>query len=401
MSAYKWGLQALFGAIFSLCLGFSAFALPLPAPTRDLNLELGQIRSQSGLPGMSARFISGNQTGFAWQGGVRRLGDQTPVGAQDLWHLGSCTKNMTAVLVARLVDRGAIRWDTKVRDLWPTNRPMNPQYASLTIGQLVAHRGGLRSETDVEKGQIWANLFLPTTNQLQGRDLLTAALLTEDPIFSPGSQVDYSNAGYIVVGRLLEIRTGHTWEELIKTEVFDPLDMKSCGFGPQAKKNTLPPDQPWSHRFINNRLYPANPLRVGEADNPPAVGPAGTVHCSMDDWSKFQIEMLNSLRGQPKLLSQPSIAWLFSIDPETTLTRGGWGFENVPAAGGLTYWMSGSNTMNYAMSLLMPARRQIYLIATNAAHPAGVSGLQFSLRRMIEVYGKTVPPSVVSKPQGK
>lgn len=52
--------------------------------------------------------------------GVRRIGESTPIEHSDLWHLGSCTKAMTATMVARLVQRGVMSFDTPLKG---TTRP--------------------------------------------------------------------------------------------------------------------------------------------------------------------------------------------------------------------------------------------------------------------------------------
>ena len=91
----------------------------------------------------------------------------------------------------------------------------------------------------------------------------------------------YSNQGYAIVGAMLEKLTGTPWETLITERLFKPLHMDSAGFGPPGTIGGM--DQPWGHI---RKLAITVPL---QADNPPAIAPAGRVHCSLDDLARFTI----------------------------------------------------------------------------------------------------------------
>ena len=90
----------------------------------------------------------------------------------------------------------------------------------------------------------------------------------------------YSNSSYMIAGAVLEKVTGKPWRELIKTELFDKLGMTSCGFGAPGSKAVV--DQPRGHDAGGTPIEPGP-----AADNPPGLGPAGTVHCSLLDYGKF------------------------------------------------------------------------------------------------------------------
>jgi CubicO group peptidase (beta-lactamase class C family) len=79
--------------------------------------------------------------------GVRKKGKRVPVAPDDLWHLGSDTKAMTATLVGLLVQEGALTWDTRVADVFPELAgEFHPDCKAVTVRQLLAHRGGLRKD---------------------------------------------------------------------------------------------------------------------------------------------------------------------------------------------------------------------------------------------------------------
>ncbi len=111
------------------------------------------------------------------------------------------------------------------------------------------------------------------------RAWMAARFLSRPPAQAPGTRFAYSNYGFLIIGHVLEHATGKAWEELMRREVFEPLGMAGCGFGPTA--SAAHPDGNWAHDLSNGKYVP-----TGE-DNPPLIGPAGTVHCPLADWARF------------------------------------------------------------------------------------------------------------------
>src|SRR5215470_562064 len=76
--------------------------------------------------------------------GERRIGSGIAVTDRDLWHIGSCTKSMTATMIARLVERGVLEWDTAIAPLFASGGiEVHPDFADLTLRHLLSHRSGL------------------------------------------------------------------------------------------------------------------------------------------------------------------------------------------------------------------------------------------------------------------
>ena len=72
-------------------------------------------------------------------------------------------------------------------------------------------------------------------------------VLAEKPAYPPGEKYAYSNVGYTIAGAMAEKATGATWEDLVKREVFEPLELTGAGFGPpKSPDETL--EQPRGHR---------------------------------------------------------------------------------------------------------------------------------------------------------
>src|SRR5262249_23605295 len=75
--------------------------------------------------------------------------------------------------------------------------------------------------------------------------------------------------------------TGVAWEDLMRQRLFGPLGMTSAGFGAPGS-SVEKPDEPWGHGTGGQSQPPGV-----HADNPAAIGPGGTVHCSIEDWGKY------------------------------------------------------------------------------------------------------------------
>jgi CubicO group peptidase (beta-lactamase class C family) len=94
----------------------------------------------------------------------------------------------------------------------------------------------------------------------------------------------YSKIGFIIVGAIAEARTGKSWEDLIREQIFTQLGIKSAGFGPPGTPGKL--DQPCGHEEKAGKLVALDPASA-DADNPPVLGPAGTINIALKDWLLF------------------------------------------------------------------------------------------------------------------
>ena len=287
--------------------------------------------------------------------GRRAQGEPEKVTDHDLWHLGSCTKAMTATLVAVHVEDGLLGWDTTLGEIFD-DVPMHADYASVPITWILSHRAGtltnLLNEPDL------FGLLGEDREITEVRAEFVTGALSVEPEFTPGTDWAYSNTGFILAGAALERLTGSSWEPLIPERLFAPLEMDSCGFGPPGDPTTV--DQPWGHGPTGVPYEPNN-----LADNPPGLGPAGTVHCDMADWSKFAADQVAGARGDQALLTPESYTTLHTpLGDDYAL---GWGVFDREWSGGTALSHSGSNTLWFSQVWLAPELDSAYLVVTNIA----------------------------------
>lgn len=334
------------------------------AAPATLEGELEAIRDALELPAIGvAGWRDGKQIAKAVVG-VRKLGDASAKATvDDTWHLGSNTKAMTALLVGIFVDRGVIKWSDTIGAV--LKGKVDPGYRTVTLEQLLHHEGGApESPPDGPWKQLWADGAAPGA-----RTKFVAAILAAPPAQKPGTFI-YSNAGYMIAGAMLEARTGKRWEELLRTEVFDKLGMASCGFGAPGDRSIV--DQPWGHDAGGT------PIAPGPAgDNPPGVGPAGTVHCTLDDYGKF----LNLFAtGMPSLVKPETMTWLTT--PSANGYAGGW--MTIARPKGMLLVHSGSNTMWYATAIVGTTKKTAFAIVTNKGEPS----IEDHLEKLIRLIAK-------------
>jgi len=142
--------------------------------------------------------------------GVRKSGDPTLVTTNDQFHIGSCTKSMTATLAAMFIEEGKLRWDTTIAEVFPELKgTMDERYEAVTVEQLLTHRGGVPGKPP---GAAWKRAWEEDGTPVEQRREFIAAVLASAPKAEPGKKMIYSNQGYTIVGAMLEKIAGKPWE---------------------------------------------------------------------------------------------------------------------------------------------------------------------------------------------
>jgi CubicO group peptidase (beta-lactamase class C family) len=135
----------------------------------------------------------------------------------DAFQIGSCTKAMTDTLLAILIERGRLRWDSTLGelypDLWDT---MMPVYRDVTVEQLMMHRAGMAADAVPPGKTLDAWYEIPGETRRAQRLNYVEQVLQLPPDFQPCDRFNYSNTGYIVLGSIAEQITGRDWEDLMR-----------------------------------------------------------------------------------------------------------------------------------------------------------------------------------------
>jgi CubicO group peptidase (beta-lactamase class C family) len=283
---------------------------------------------------------------------------------------------MTATLIGVLVERGKLRWDSTIGEVFTDMAQNFPKdFGNITLLQLLSHHAGLTANIS------WHDQSI--TGSLIEQRRVAVRLASEVKLLSrPGTRFLYSNLGYVIAAAMAESVMGTDWETLVTDLVFKPLGMENIMFGGTGTPGQI--DQPWPH-YANGQPTRSNGVDV---DNPPVMNPAGRVNCTLTEWSKFIADQLRGDRGEPALLKYATYKRLHTPPFVDQDYARGWLVAKRPWGGGTVYTHSGSNTMNYAVVWIAPQRDFAVLIVTNQGGDAAAKGCDVAVIALIKLYKK-------------
>lgn len=373
--------------------------------------------------GMAAAVLRGERIIAQGVAGVRKRGTAERTTLDDQFRLGSCTKAMTATLVAMLVEEGKVSWTTTLGELFAdTVKSMHPAWEKVTLRQVLAHRASLRHEPD-GLAQVFKELVgrpprAPLGTVPQQRLEIARQALSRPPGIPPDTKYWYSNVGYVLVGAVLEQLTGRTWEELMRERLFQPLGISTGGFGPPGTADKT--EQAWGHSpVLGKALDPRSPA----AELPLFYGPAGLAHMTVTDWAKF---IALHLRGDPAnphrqatLLKLDTFAEMHAVPPATIskgwvirglnflatgdaapavtycagwlISTANWACGTHPGDTGRRLWHAGRNGTCYAGVVIAPEIDFAVLVACNRGIAAA-----WKTRQTIKALIRTFAPKRTS-----
>ncbi len=368
------------GAVLRGILTVACTALPLSAPAApaDIAPALETIRADCGVPALAAAAVIGGELIAQGASGVRSSDGTDAVTVDDLWHVGSCTKSMTSTLAAMMVDKGEIHWESTVGDVL-SEIPMHEHWRQATLIDLLSHRAGAPA---VPPPTLWQEAWRQSGTHTRQRTAFVAGLL-HDPPDTPQRTFTYSNQGYAIAGSMLEKAAGQPWEDLLSTRLFQPLGLSSAGFGPPCSPER--PRQPLGHRWIRGTPHPVPP--GPQADNPPAIAPAGAVHLSIGDFARYA--GFHAREGAAGFLPEKTLQKLHT--PSAGDYALGWRVTQRQWAGGRALTHAGSNTMFFAVMWVAPERGFAAVAATNIAGPAAESACDQALSLLIRQHLTIAP----------
>ena len=221
------------------------------------------------LPAFSVAIVEGKDVFWANGYGYQDAEKQVPATAETVYRVGSISKLLTDISVMKLVENDELDLDAPVQQYLPDFKPNNPFGTPITLRMLMTHRSGLVRESPV------GNYFDPSAPTLTE----TVASLNGTPIvYEPGTRTKYSNAAVAVVGAILESKTNERHAEMVRREIFEPLDMGSSSFELTSDiHQQLATAYMWTY---DNRRFEAPKFLLG-------TGPAGNLYSTVLDLSKF------------------------------------------------------------------------------------------------------------------
>lgn len=285
----KTGSWAAVIALLGLAAGapLTAQDAVLAKKLQGFDFYMARILKDWNAPGIGVGIVVGDKLAFFKGYGYRDHGRKLPITEATLFQIASNTKLFTAVAAGMLVEEGRLTWDQPVRDAVPGLRFSDDRLnASVTLRDMLSHRTGIAGH-DV----VWFQ-----TNDT--RKQLVEKIKYLEPSAPLRQTFLYNNLMYAAVGYLLELRTGKTWEALVRDRILDPLGMTSTVF-------TVADMRRQADRVVhfNEKRDGFELTETPYYEDQEAVGPCGALISNIRDLSHWLSALMNDGQygGRPVL----------------------------------------------------------------------------------------------------
>jgi CubicO group peptidase (beta-lactamase class C family) len=183
--------------------------------------RLPALLEENQVPGAAVAVSAGGEVVDA-AAGVLSKATGVEATVDSVFQVGSITKVWTTSLIMQLADEGALDLDATVRRYLPDFRIADEDAsASITIRQLLCHTAGFEGDvfTDTGKGDDCVEKYV-------------ASLTDDAQLFPPGEMFSYNNAGFCVLGRVVEVLRGKPFDDCVREHLFTPLKLTHAANGP-------------------------------------------------------------------------------------------------------------------------------------------------------------------------
>ncbi|MFD0474987.1 serine hydrolase domain-containing protein [Nonomuraea thailandensis] len=278
--------------------------------------RLDELARKHGVPGAQLGILrlgaDGGDELVTAATGVLHAGTGQPAGTDSVWQIGSISKVWTATVIMQLVDEGRFALDTPVAKILPGFALRDPEItAAVTVWHLLTHTSGIDGDlfTDTGRGD----------DALEKYVALLADTAQNHPI---GATWSYCNAGYSLLGRIIEVVTGKTWDQAIKDKLFVPLGL--------THTTTLPEEAMVFAHAMGHVKGGEEPVVAPVWGLPRSVGPAGLITSTVTDVLAFaRMHLAGGLAaGGTRVLGEESTAAMSAYQtdcPEKHLLGDSWG----------------------------------------------------------------------------
>jgi len=286
--------------------------------------------------------------------------DAPAVQAETVFDLASVSKVVATTAAAMvLVDRGLLHLDTRLGDILPgfvVGAEVGSGKIRVTLRMLLAHSSGLPGYV-----QLFRNCSTP---EALLRDALHLPMEA-----APGTRTEYSDIGYILLGKAIEVLSGETLDKFCAKTIFEPLGLRNTTFNPPvAWRSTIPPtekDTNFRQRVIQGEVQDENAWVLGGV-----AGHAG-VFSNVADLLSFAQCILENGRGPGgDPIFQAETVKTFAT-PQTTGRALGWDVPTPPSSSGSYFGPHSIGHLGYAGTSIWidPDQELAVVLLTNRTWP--------------------------------
>jgi CubicO group peptidase (beta-lactamase class C family) len=306
-------------------------------------------------PGLVIGIVDGDKLAYVQGFGVRGKSDSRRVGPLTIFQIGSTTKAFLATTEAIMVDRGRLKWDDRVVDLYPAFKMMDPQVGrDFRVYDLLAQRSSLPPL--VNDVLVMTNFDEPS---------LIASLGNVEPVSVFRTTFSYTNITHLLASRIVAKAAGAAdWNDVLQSELLDPLGMKDTTYTVQGIQGAA--DHANGHRWtptgvVETRFTPIFPYHVAGA---------GDINSNVVDMAKWvRLQLGDGVFEGRRIVSSGNLD--VTRRPMVKLTDNlsyamGWYVYQTP--NGPFLWHDGDALSFGSFVALSPDRHVGVIILTNESH---------------------------------
>ncbi|KPV93787.1 putative penicillin-binding protein PbpX [Pseudoalteromonas sp. P1-9] len=293
------------------------------------------------------------------------------------FRISSVTKQFTAMLILQLVEQRKINLNDKIIDHIPEYRADTGK--KITIHQLLTHTSGLGNFFHLQDFK-----RIEARNPYSVREFIKT-LCSEDLLFEPGTQFKYSNAGYTILGHIIERVTKKTFEQILVEKIFNPIGMLNSGFNGQS-------------RFITHRVNGYERTLAGVKPAPfidmSVPYSAGSIYSSVDDLLLWDRALANNTLLSPKLTNV-----MYTVSPHYNYAAG-WLVSQLDSAKygqPLTKLYHGGGIQGFNAHIARIPEDNVLIVLLNNTGGAPMTAITDNI--INTMYGKPINPVQLRKNQ--
>ena len=287
-------VQPLALIIFGLLL----CALTVRAQEPDVSKKLegfdaymDQLLKDWNTPGIGVGIVSNDKLVFAKGYGYRDYGRKLPFTPTTLCPIASNSKLFTAVAAGMLVEQGRLTWDKPVRDAVPTVQFYNDQLNNnVTLRDMLSHRTGV-----TRHDLIWFKS--PFT-----RKELFEKLKYLEPQQPMRETFLYNNLMFSAVGYIIELKSSKTWENYVRENIFEPLDMNTSTYTISDMLKLPDHGVPYREKRDSFELY-----QIPYYEDTEGVAPAGAIISNINELSHWLVALMNDGKYNGRQVLPPNV----------------------------------------------------------------------------------------------
>ena len=281
----------------------------MPAITQEqtdaIDAVVEGMMTDLGVPGTALGVVQNGELVYAKGYGVTEIDTDNPVTPQTIFSTASVAKTLTASAIMQLAEQGKVDLDAPLTTYLPYFEMADERYTEITVRHLLEHRSGMPDFDWLAPGY-----YDNPDNSDSALEDLVRSLKTTELLSEPGESFSYTTMGFGLLGHVIEVVSGQSFENYIHDHIFAPLDMESThqrltdlDFTQMASPHIPGTDGSW---IVN----PVFPYAREE-------GPGSHFYTSVQDIAKYAIAHLRQGTGDDALLSPESYGQMWTKVSDT------------------------------------------------------------------------------------